>query len=53
MAKFNLNRIQDILKKNDIDAWLLYDFRGSNEFAINILDIPPNAHLPQVLLSDS
>ncbi|MGE5807427.1 MAG: M24 family metallopeptidase [Ignavibacteria bacterium] len=45
MAKFNLNRIQDILKKNDIDAWLLYDFRGSNEFAINILDIPPNAHL--------
>jgi Xaa-Pro aminopeptidase len=45
MAKFNLNRIQDILKKNDIDAWLLYDFRGSNEFAINILDIPPHAHL--------
>ncbi|HVO75660.1 MAG TPA: M24 family metallopeptidase [Ignavibacteriaceae bacterium] len=45
MAKFNLNRIQEILRQSNIDGWLLYDFRGSNEFAINILDIPPNAHL--------
>jgi Xaa-Pro aminopeptidase len=45
MVNFNLNRIQEILKSMNIDAWLLYDFRGSNEFAINILDIPTHAHL--------
>jgi Xaa-Pro aminopeptidase len=27
------------------DAWLFYDFRGSNDFAINILDIPKGSHL--------
>jgi Xaa-Pro dipeptidase len=45
MNKFNLNKIQSILAAMNVDGWLLYDFRGSNELALNILDIPPTSHL--------
>lgn len=45
MKKFNLEKIQGILSKMNIDGWLLYDFRGSNELALNILDIPSTSHL--------
>ncbi|GAB6282065.1 MAG: M24 family metallopeptidase [Ignavibacterium sp.] len=45
MLKFNLNKIQDSLKKFNIDGWLLYDFRGMNEFSLNVLDIPSTSHL--------
>jgi Xaa-Pro dipeptidase len=45
MKKFDLDKIQSILKKMDFDGWLFYDFRGSNELALNILDIPPTSHL--------
>jgi len=45
MKKFNLSKIQNILGSMNIDGWLLYDFRGSNELALNILDIPPTSHL--------
>lgn len=45
MGKFNLSKIQNNLKSMNIDAWLLYDFRHSNDVAIDILDIPKEAHL--------
>jgi len=45
MPKFNLKRIQEILSSMDFDAWLLYDFRGSNDLAHSILDISKLAHL--------
>ncbi len=45
MAKFNLQKMQSIIKKMNLDGWLLYDFRKSNEFAQNILDIPKESHL--------
>jgi Xaa-Pro aminopeptidase len=45
MGKFDLHKMQEIIKKMDLDGWLLYDFRASNDLAINILDIPPSAHL--------
>jgi len=45
MKKFNLEKIQNLLSKMNIEGWLLYDFRGSNELALNILDIPPTSHL--------
>ena len=35
--------IQEILKKEKIDGWLLYNFRGSNVFATRILALP--AHI--------
>ena len=45
MGKFNLEKIQSFLKQMKLDAWLLYDFRKSNEIAQNILDIPKDSHL--------
>jgi Xaa-Pro aminopeptidase len=45
MGKFNLEKIQKILNEMNFDAWLFFDFRGSNDLAINILDIPKGSHL--------
>lgn len=45
MQKFNLHNIQENLRKLNIDGWLIYDFRGSNDLALNILDIPKTSHL--------
>jgi Xaa-Pro aminopeptidase len=45
MAKFNLEKIQKIIGEMGFDAWLFYDFRGSNDLAINILDVPKERHL--------
>lgn len=49
MAEFDLRKIQDILKKMNFDAWLFYDFRGSNDLAHQILNISPEAHLTRRL----
>lgn len=35
-----ISGIQELLKKEKIDGWLLYNFRGSNVFATRILDLP-------------
>lgn len=40
----NLSRIQALLRKHRIDAWFLYDFRGSNPLAWKTLGIPPEVH---------
>jgi len=45
MGKFNLKKIQSILSEMKLDGWLFYDFRGSNDLALDILDIPKTAHL--------
>ena len=45
MHKFNLHDIQENLRKLNIDGWLIYDFRGSNDLALSILDIPRTSHL--------
>lgn len=45
MKKFNVKKVQEILTKMNIDAWLLYDFRFSNELALNMLGITRKAHL--------
>ncbi len=45
MGKFDLKKMQEIIKKMNLDGWLLYDFRGSNDLALNILDIPVETHL--------
>lgn len=45
MANFNLEKIQKIIKGMKLDGWLLYDFRGSNDLAHTILDIPKESHL--------
>jgi Xaa-Pro dipeptidase len=45
MGKFDLKKIQEIISKMNLDAWLLYDFRGSNDVALDILDIPRESHL--------
>ncbi len=42
MAKFELSKIQATISKMNLDAWLLYDFRGSNDLALKILKIPPD-----------
>ncbi len=45
MGKFNLKKIQTILNQMNLDAWLFYDFRGSNDLALSILDISKESHL--------
>ncbi|MGE5399083.1 MAG: M24 family metallopeptidase [Ignavibacteriales bacterium] len=45
MSKFDLKKIQNILKEMNFDAWLFYDFRGSNGLAHEILNVSPEAHL--------
>lgn len=40
-----LNRIQKKLVQCELDGWLLYDFRRSNDIACQFLDIPFNAIL--------
>jgi Xaa-Pro dipeptidase len=45
MGKFDLKKIQEIISKMNLDAWMLYDFRGSNDVALDILDIPRESHL--------
>ncbi len=45
MANFNLDKIQKIINQMKLDGWLLYDFRGSNDLAHTILDIPKESHL--------
>jgi Xaa-Pro dipeptidase len=35
-----LGRVQDLLKELDLDAWLLYDFRGANPIAAGVLGLP-------------
>jgi Xaa-Pro aminopeptidase len=44
MRKFDLNKIQAIIKNMYFDGWLFYDFRGSNDLALDILDIPKSKH---------
>lgn len=45
MSKFDLPKIKKLIKNLNFDAWLLYDFRGSNDLALDILDVPKNSHL--------
>jgi len=45
MGKFDLKKMQSILAQMKLDAWLFYDFRGSNDLALNILDISKGSHL--------
>ena len=37
-------RIQELLREHSIDAWMLYDFRGSNSIAQKICNVPATAH---------
>lgn len=39
-----------LMKKEGIDGWLLYDFRGSNQLAIKELKLSPDAHLTRRLV---
>ena len=39
-----LPRYQDALQSASIEAWMMYDYRGSNDLAWQMLDIPPQAH---------
>ncbi len=45
MHKFNLDNIQANLQKLNFDGWLIYDFRGSNDLGLEILEIPKTSHL--------
>ncbi len=36
--------IQQVIRSYKFDAWVLYDFRGSNSIAWQLLGLPPEAH---------
>lgn len=40
-----LQQVQSALHDTDLDGWLLYDFRRSNDLACDFLEIPPPLHL--------
>jgi Xaa-Pro aminopeptidase len=40
----DISRIQTILREQSLDAWYLYDFRGSNQIAWQTLGLPPETH---------
>jgi Xaa-Pro aminopeptidase len=40
----NLAPLQEALRSAGIDAWALYDFRGTNDLAWSMLDVPSDAH---------
>lgn len=40
---FDVSSIQQALREFDIDAWLLYDFRGNNSLACRVLEIDDDA----------
>lgn len=42
MTRFNT--IQQAVSRSGFDAWVLYDFRGSNELAWDVLQLDANAH---------
>ena len=42
LAPETVNLIQEALRQEHIDGWLLYNFRGSNVFATRILNLPPH-----------
>jgi Xaa-Pro aminopeptidase len=37
---FDLQKVQNALAEQNVDAWLLYDFRNSNVLARRVLDLP-------------
>lgn len=41
---FDLPAVQQALRDRGLDCWLLYDFRGLNPLARNVLSIPAGAH---------
>jgi len=41
----DISTIQNILKERNVDGWLLFDFRGSNDLALEILGIKKESHL--------
>jgi Xaa-Pro aminopeptidase len=44
MPESRWQRIQELLRRYDIPAWFLYDFRGSNPLAARILGLPEGLH---------
>ena len=40
----NISRIQKAIKESGVDAWVLYDFRGSNDLAWTMAELPSDAH---------
>ena len=41
---FDLPQVQSALRDQNLDGWLLYDFRGLNVLARRVLGFPPDAH---------
>lgn len=42
--RLDITAIQESIRKNGADAWALYDFRGTNDLAWTMLNIPSDAH---------
>lgn len=45
----DINKVQQHLQTLNLDGWLFYDFRGSNDIALGILGFSSNAHLTRRL----
>lgn len=42
--RFPTADFQETLKEHGIDAWMMYDMRGSNDLAWHMLNVAPDAH---------
>jgi len=45
MSNLDIKKIQANIKDMSLDGWLFFDFRGSNDLALNILKLPKESHL--------
>jgi Xaa-Pro aminopeptidase len=45
MSKVDIHAIQDYIQKNNLDGWLIFDFRGQNYVATSIFEMPKDALL--------
>ena len=42
--KQTMELFQQALRDASVDAWMMYDFRGTNDLAWHMLDVPSDAH---------
>lgn len=40
----SFSALQSVIRQYELDAWVLYDFRGSNSIAWHLLGLPADAH---------
>ena len=49
---FDLAKVQEAIRQQGLDGWLLYDFRGLNVLAKRVIQIPADVFLSSTTVDD-